>query len=421
METKHQTSIGCPNTKQAQSTFDHKLLGPHVKTDHFMVDCCLTTLKDFASRDSLSSLLLSCTNFKLLSEGRQLHAQVITWSLQKNHTLVPKLVSLYAAFGLLDNAYFIVTDSHILHPFPWNILISSYVSKGHFEEAIFAYEQMAIRQIRPDNFSYTYVLEACAEQSNLDLGKRFIGNFKGALKLICQMRMSGHHLNPVALIIGLCACSRICALKWGKQFMDWQFEVLLWTMIMYKNALITLYSRCGDLMHAYVVFTLIEATNVITWNSIISGFAQWDRCEEARFLFRELLLIGIEPSYVTLAGILPLARVANLQHGKEFHCYIAEEFQGYLLIWNALIEMGMGSCEAAGNEAQISGYYVLIANMYSSCCWLLEQTGKSKDWYEGLGVRKDPECAWVDMGAGFSPFLVEDTSEGQTNEIVIIL
>ncbi|KAL0285098.1 UNVERIFIED_CONTAM: Pentatricopeptide repeat-containing protein [Sesamum calycinum] len=191
--------------------------------------------------------------------GKQLHAQVITWGLQKNHALVPKLVSLYAAFGLLGDAHHVVTGSHILHPLPWNILISSYVNKGHFEEAIFAYGQMCLRRIRPDDFTYPSVLKACAEQSNLDLGKEvhrsinassvkwnlFVqnalvsmgkweeafelfermqaaglelniitwntvaggclrtGNFKGALQLICQMRMSGHHLDPVAVIIGL--------------------------------------------------------------------------------------------------------------------------------------------------------------------------------------------------------------------------
>ncbi|KAK4429567.1 protein trichome berefringence-like 7 [Sesamum alatum] len=147
------------------------------------------------------------------------------------------------------------------------------------------------------------------------------------------MRMSGCHLDPVAVIIGLGACSHICALKLGKEIHGLAIRNSSTDYDNVKNALITLYCRCGDLMHAYIVFTLIEAKDIISWNSIISGFARWDRSEEATFLFRELLLTGIEPNYVTLAGILPLcARVANLQHGKEFHCYIArrEEFQGYL-------------------------------------------------------------------------------------------
>ncbi|KAL0291187.1 UNVERIFIED_CONTAM: Pentatricopeptide repeat-containing protein [Sesamum calycinum] len=95
----------------------------------------------------------------------------------------------------------------------------------------------------------------------------------------------------------------------------------------------------------------------------------------------------------------------------------------------------LGACHIHGNtdigewaaekllemKPQISGYYVLIANMYSSCCWLLEQTGKSKDWYEGLGCEEGSWMCLGGYGCWISPFLVEDTSQGQTNEIDIIL
>ncbi|KAL0298625.1 UNVERIFIED_CONTAM: Pentatricopeptide repeat-containing protein [Sesamum radiatum] len=230
---------------RAQSTFDHKTV---ILLSHNFERFCQPRLfvqsrQDLFSYsrsfiriwflphfvvDSLSALLLSCTNFKLMSEGKQLHAQVITWSLQKNHTLVPKLVSLYAAFGLLDNAYFIVTDSHVLHPFPWNILISSYVSKGHFEEAIFAYERMAIRQIIPDNFSYTYVLKACAEQSNLDFGKKVHRSINAS------------------------------SLNWN---------------LFVQNALVSMYGKYGDLETARSVFDKMHVTDEVSWNSIISAYA----------------------------------------------------------------------------------------------------------------------------------------------------
>ncbi|KAL3840078.1 hypothetical protein ACJIZ3_024669 [Penstemon smallii] len=655
------------------------------KTDKHMVDCLLTTLKDFATQghlskafrtfslirghalasascdfvvDSLSSLLLSCTHLKLLSEGKQLHAQVITWGLQKNHALVPKLVSYYTSFSFLDDAHHIAVASNVWHPLPWNILISSYVNKGRFEEAIFAYKQMVCKGIRPDNFTYPSVLKVCAEQSNLDFGREvhksikassldwnlFVqnalvsmygkcgdletarsifdemavkdevswnsiisgyaskgkwdeafelfesmresgmevniitwntvaggclrtGNFKGALELLSQMRLGGNPLDPVAVIIGLGACSHISELKLGKEIHGFAIRNSFIDYINVKNALVTLYSRCGDLTHAYIVFRSVETRSIVTWNSIISGYAQWDRSEEASFLFRELLLTGVEPNYVTLAGILPLcARVANLQHGKEFHGYIArhEEFQGYLLLWNALIDMYsrsgrvsvarklfdslnkrdavtytsiiagygiqgegkvavelfeemlrsnikpdhiamvavlsacshsglvaqgellfgkmqtvygishqlehfacmvdlfgragllrkakeillkmpykpttemwatlLGACRIHGDrdigewaaknlletKPQHSGYYVLIANMYAAAGnW--SKLADVRTCMRDLGVRKDPGCAWVDIGAGFSPFLVEDTSNSQAEEIYLLL
>lgn len=608
--------------------------------------------------DSLSCLLLACTKHKLLPEGKQLHAQVITSGLQDNHVLVPKIVAYYAAFNCLHDAHFVAAKTNSQNPVQWNILISSYVSRGHYEEAIIAYKQMCHKRISPDNFTYPSILKACAEQSNLDFGKEVhtsinansvnsdlfvqnslismygkcgdlvtarnifngmlikddiswntmiseyaskgmwdeafelfenmqeagvesnvitwntvaggclkIGNFKRALEFVGQMRVALGHLDPVAVIIALGACSHICSLKLGKEVHGLAIRNSSIDYVNVKNALITLYSRFGDLTHAYIVFSSIEAKNISTWNSIICGFAQWDRSEEATFQFRELLLTGIKPNYVTIAGILPLcARVANLKHGKELHCYIAKhsEFQGFLLLWNALIDTYarsgqilvarrlfdlldkrdevsytsmisgygaqgdgevavdlfeemirsqikpdqvamvavlsacshsglvnqgqlhfekmqtvygvtprlehfscmvdlygraglldkakeiilrmpckptselwatlIGACLIHGNKdigewaaeklleliPQHSGYYVLIANMYAAAgCW--SKLVEVRSFMRDLGVRKNPGCAWVDIGAGFSPFSVDDTSNSQSNEIFLLL
>ncbi|XP_075479682.1 pentatricopeptide repeat-containing protein At1g71490-like [Primulina tabacum] len=661
------------------------VVGLHEKTDKHMVDCLLLTLKNLAGQgltskafrsfsliqnhaiesgscvfvvDSISTLLLSCAQLKLLSEGKQLHTRVIAWGLHDNPLLVPKLVSFYTAFDFLDDAHFITASSNILNPLPWNVLISSYVRKGLFGEAILAYKQMAHKRIRPDNFTYPSVLKACGEQSNLAFGKEvhnslegsfpernlFVqnslvamygkcgdvdtarnifekmlvkdevswnsiisayaskdrwdeafelfesmrragvelniitwntiaggclksGNFNGALGLLRQMRMYGNRLDPVAVIIGLGACSHISSSKLGKEIHGLAVRSLFVDYVNVKNALITLYSRCRDLKHSYIVFRSVVDASIITWNSMISGYAHWDMSEEASFLFKEMLLAGIEPNYVTVASLLPLcARAANLQHGKEFHCFIMrrEHFQGYLLIWNSLIDMYarsgkvsvastlfnllekrdavtytsliagygiqgkgkmavklfeemiknqlepdhvamiavlsacshsglvadgqmlfrtmqtiygitpnlehyacmidlfgraglltkakdiifrmpckptaemwatlVGACRIHRNtdigewaaeklletKPQNPGYYVLISNMYAAAgCW--GKLAKVRTFMRDSGVRKDPGCAWVDVGDGFSPFLVEDTSGSESAGLYLLL
>ncbi|XWS10739.1 hypothetical protein CRYUN_Cryun38cG0023600 [Craigia yunnanensis] len=73
---------------------------------------------------------------------------------------------------------------------------------------------------------------------------------------------------------------------------------------------------------------------------MLSGYTHMDQSEEAS-LFQEMFF-GVEPNYVTIASILLLcARVANLQHGKEFHCYNTRRkvFEDRLLLWNALVDM----------------------------------------------------------------------------------
>ncbi|XP_051124512.1 pentatricopeptide repeat-containing protein At1g71490-like isoform X1 [Andrographis paniculata] len=669
-----------------QSFSAHKaFIELHENIDDCMVDKLVIVLKDFASRgllskafgtfslvqvhalastsidsvvESICSLLSSCTNFKFFLEGKQLHAQVITQGIQDNHALVSKLVTYYTTTGFLSDAHLIVANAPIRYPLPWNILISSYVGKDYNQEAILSFKKMVYKGVRPDNFTYPSIVKACAELSNLDLGRQIhksiicgsenwnlfvqnalismygkcgdletariifdrmpikdqvswnsiisgyvlsgkwhdafelfesmrlagvelnaiiwntiaggclrTGNIRRALQLICQMRRSCNYLDHVAVIIGLGACSHICALKLGKEIHALAIRNSTSDYVNVRNSLITLYSRCGDLRHAYIVLRSTEAKTIITWNSIISGFAQWDLSEEVSHLFRELLLSGIRPNYVTLAGILPLcARVANLQHGREFHCYILrhQEFQGHLLLWNALIAMYarsgrvllarrlfdmldqkdvvtytsiiagygargdgnaavqlfnemissqitpdqvamiavlsacshsglvaqgqllfekmqsfygitpnlehfacmadlygragllkkakdiitrmpfeptsemwatlIGACRIHGNtdigewaaekllemKPQNSGYYVLIANMYAAAgCW--SKLAEVRTIMRDLGVRKDPGCAWVGVGAGFSPFVVDDTSNNQADEIYPLL
>ncbi|CAL5439008.1 unnamed protein product [Camellia sinensis] len=434
---------------------------PTSELDGYMVDSLLTSLKDFVAKGhlfqafqtftllqchssssycissdlilhSISSLLISCTNLKSLSQGKQLHAYIISSGFEEHPILVPKLITFYSTFNLFADAHAITETSKILHPLPWNLLISSYVRKGLSGGALSTYRQMVNKGIRADNFTFPSVLKACGQEQNLDFGRvvhksidasclecLFVqnalvsmygacgevdyarklfdkmpekdavtwnsmisgyaskgmwgeafelfegmrmegielniitwntiaggclktGNYIWALELLSQMVTCGIPLDSVAALIGLGACSHVGLLKLGKEIHCVAIRSHFAEFDNVKNALINMYARCKDLGHANILFWSVEAKSVISWNSIISGYTYWDCSEEASFLFREMLLSGIEPNYVTIASVLPLcARVANLQHGKEFHCYITRRagFKDYLLLWNALVDM----------------------------------------------------------------------------------
>ncbi|XP_071691626.1 pentatricopeptide repeat-containing protein At1g71490-like [Rutidosis leptorrhynchoides] len=382
---------------------------------------------------SSASLISCCSLLKSISQGKQLHAYIITSGFEKSPVLVPKLVTFYSGSSLLHDAYIVTLNSNILHPLPWNVVISSYIRAGFRKHGLFVYQKMVKQGIVPDVFTYPSVLKACGEEFDLGFGKAVhnlivqsglgwnlfmynalvfmygkCGDLKSArklfdemperdcvswnsiisgyaskgmwreafelfdrildenvdgnmiiwntvvggylktgdhmrvIKMISQMRTYGDEWDHVAVINGLNACSHIGALKFGREIHGLAIRTCCYAYDNVKNALITMYSRCMDVKHAYIVFNLVGDKSVITWNSIISGFAHLDNAEEATYLFREMLLSKVEPSYVTIASILPLcARVANLQHGKEFHCYVIkhEEFQNYLLLFNSLIDM----------------------------------------------------------------------------------
>ncbi|XP_065881985.1 pentatricopeptide repeat-containing protein At1g71490 [Euphorbia lathyris] len=503
------------------------------------------------------SVLKACGETMDLAFGREVHTSIIAsnqlWSLFVHNSLV----SMYAKTGELDTARCLFDNMLERDAVSWNAMISGYASNRMWNEAFDLFEKMRVEGVEFNAITWNTIVGGCLQ----------LGNFKGALHLLAQMRSCGIHLDSVAMIIGLSACSYMGAIKLGKEIHGSAIRSDRDSADNVKNALITMYSRCKDLEHAYIMFQSIETKNIITWNSMLSGFAHMDRSEEVSFLFREMLQSGIRPNYVTIAGILPLcARVANLQHGKEFHCYILRraEFKDYLLLWNSLVDMyarsgkvleakrlfdwmsmkdevtytsliaGYGiqgdgraalklfdemnryhikpdhvtmvavlsACSHSGlvtegirlfermyivyeiapcldhfacivdlygragllykateiikrmpyepspamwatllgaclihRNTEIGewaaekllqmrpekpGYYVLIANMYAAAgCW--SKLAMVRTYMRDLGVRKDPGCAWVDVGSGVSPFLVADTSKSCGDELYPLL
>ncbi|KAM7255059.1 hypothetical protein ACFE04_020300 [Oxalis oulophora] len=367
-----------------------------------MIDLLFTPLKHFANQGDLSKtfqffssiqrhayapncsrsiivhpiayLLSCCTKVKSFPHGQQLHAHIITYGLEKHPILVPELVTFYTSFSLFKDADIIVRNSNSLLPRPWNILISSYVRNNLCEEALSRYNQMKSNGVLPDDFTYPCVLKACGKMMDQNLANEIhksieafelyqkmedlridiniitvntvagvcskAGQVKVALGLISQLRTKGSRLDAVTINIGLDACSGLGEIKLGKEVHGLAIRSCSHVFDIVENALITMYSTCKDLKHAFIVFHLVQTKSIITWNSMISAFARMDQSKEASSLFRELLLSKIEPNYVTIVSMLPLcARETNLKHCKEFHCYITrrEGFKDCLILGNALL------------------------------------------------------------------------------------
>ncbi|KAK0579398.1 hypothetical protein LWI29_025832 [Acer saccharum] len=285
-----------------------------------------------ADKFTYPSVLKACGEMLDVGFGREVHRAIDAGIDECDLFVHNALVTMYGRFGEVGVAHHLFDKMPMRDAVSWNTIISIYASKGMWDEALELFEKMLEQDVEVNIITWNTIASGCFRK----------GNFNSALRLISQMILCGAYLDPVAIIIGLAACSHIGAINLGKQIHSYAICSSYDKFDNVRNALITMYARCQDLERAYMMFLLVEEKSIITWNSMLSGFSHMDRSEEASFLFREMLLTGIEPNYVTIASILPLcARVANLQHGKEFHCYITRRqiFKDCLLLWNALVDM----------------------------------------------------------------------------------
>ncbi|TQD96586.1 hypothetical protein C1H46_017836 [Malus baccata] len=495
--------------------------------DDSMIDSLLTSIKNYASQGnlskafktvslvqlyassptcdlilhSISSVILSCANHKTLPQGEQLHAHIVRLGFERHPILVPKLVKFYSSFNLHAEARIIIENSNILHPLPWNVLISSYVKNELVDEALSTYKQMVNKGIRPDCFTYPSVLKACGEKLDISFGRE-VGNSwckdlrkaytlfqliedrsiitwnsmlsgyshmdraEEASFLFREMLCSGIEPNYVTIASILPLCARVANLQHGKEFHCYITKrVVFDDCLLLWNALVDMYARSGKVLQAKRVFDSMSKRDEVTYTSMIAGYGVQGEGKAALKLFEEMNLLHIKPDHVTMVSILSACSHSGLVIQGQMlfekmlsvygitpdleHCACMVDLFGRAGLLNKAKEVItrmpykptsamwatlIGACRIHGNmelgewaagkllemRPENSGYYVLIANMYAAAgCW--NNLARVRTFMRDLGVRKDPGCAWVDVGDGFSPFLVGDTTNRLRDEIYLLL
>lgn len=95
------------------------------------------------------------------------------------------------------------------------------------------------------------------------------------------------------------------------------------SLVFVQNTLVHMYAACGHAESAHKLFELMPETNLVTWNSVINGFALNGRPNEALTLFREMSLEGVEPDGFTLVSLLTAcAELGALALGRRAHVYM---------------------------------------------------------------------------------------------------
>ncbi|KAA8541938.1 hypothetical protein F0562_023090 [Nyssa sinensis] len=108
-----------------------------------------------------------------------------------------------------------------------------------------------------------------------------------------------------------------------------------------QNALIHMYSLCGQIDIARGVFDLSSKTDVITWNAMISGYNRSKKFDESRKLFDAMEEKRVLPTSVTLVSVLSAcSKSKDLNAGKRVHrCVKDYKIELTLILENALIDL----------------------------------------------------------------------------------
>ncbi|CAD6221218.1 unnamed protein product [Miscanthus lutarioriparius] len=139
------------------------------------------------------------------------------------------------------------------------------------------------------------------------------------------------------------ACARLLSLRDGERIHAEAAKNGLATLVFVKNSLVHLYGACGLFESAHRVFDEIPVRerNLVSWNSMLNGFAANGRPNEVLTIFREMLDVNFMPDGFTMVSVLTgSAEIGALALGRRVHVYLTKVgLVGNSHVGNALIDL----------------------------------------------------------------------------------
>lgn len=364
-----------------------------------------------ANMYTFSSILRACDGLNSL---QQLHCSILKNGLESDVFVRSALIDIYAKWGELNNGFRVFDEMVTKDVVVWNSVIAAFAQNNDSDEAVHLFKRMKRAGFSSDQGTLSSVLRACTGLVQLELGRQ----------------VHAHVLK-------------------------FERDLIL------NNAILDMYCKCGNLDDANSGFQRMSQRDVISWSTMIAGFAQNGRSQEALQLFGLMKDSGLKPNYVTMIGVLfacshaglvedgwnhfqSMKTLYGIEPGLEHHgCMVdilgragkldeAVKFIHQMqcapdsITWRTLL----GACRVHQNadlaayaakqllclKPDDGGAYVLLSNIYAdSRRW--EDAEEVRNAMRGRRVRKEPGCSWIEVDKQIHAFIQGDKSHPQTNDI----
>ncbi|KAK6164074.1 hypothetical protein DH2020_000938 [Rehmannia glutinosa] len=305
----------------------------------------------------------ACTSLMDINSGKEIWKSAVECGYGDDIFVGSSVLNLYAKCGKMDEAVGVFEKMSKRDVVSWSTMITGLVKSGKAREAVNLYRRMQKEGLEGDGVVMLALIQACAN----------IEDLKMAYSLHAYMIRRGFHMDVVA-----------------------------------QTSLIDMYAKYGKVDIASSLFRTLSYKNVVSWSTLISGYARngyagnalqlllemqscgfertWFHLEKRRSIFHQMIETDTKPDHVTFASLL----------SAMSHSGLVDEGQ-YCPSWT-----GCRSSNLIGSMECEPGLAVWVALLSG-------------------GMKKFPGYSVVEVNGKLHAFVVEDKSHPQYGEIMGIL
>ncbi|KAL1217779.1 Pentatricopeptide repeat-containing protein [Cardamine amara subsp. amara] len=334
---------------------------------------------------TLTSVLPACTGIAASRLGKSIHCYAIKADIECELATATAIISMYAKSGLFSPALKAFERLPIKDAVAFNALAQGYTQIGDAGKAFDVYNNMKLHRVCPDSGTMVGMLQTCSLCSDYDRGSCVYGQtikhgfdseFHVAHALIdmftkcdalsaakslfdnCgfektsvswnimkngyllhgqaeeviaafrQMRVENFKPNTVTFVNILHAVAQLAALRVGMMVQASLIRFGFCSHTPVGNSLVDMYAKCGMIESSERCFVEIRNKDMITWNTMLSAYADHGLASCAVSLFLSMEENELKPDSVSFLSVLSACRHAGLvEEGKQMLKEMEERYK----------------------------------------------------------------------------------------------
>ncbi|XP_057535683.1 putative pentatricopeptide repeat-containing protein At1g77010, mitochondrial isoform X1 [Amaranthus tricolor] len=250
---------------------------------------------------TFASILSACSSIAILEYGKQLHNHALKVGVSKDVIVGCSLIDMYSKCGNPYDSCELFNELELHDTVLLNSMINVYCNCGRMQEA---------KQIF-DNIHYKTLIS----WNSMLAGFSQNGCPHSAIHLFCEMNKLEVRIDKFSLASVISCCASITALNFGEQIFARATVIGLETDLIVSTSLIDFYCKCGFISMGRKLFDRMVKSDVVCWNSMLTGYATNGKGIEVLDLFASMRHAGVQPNDVTFTVVL----------SASSHCGLIEE------------------------------------------------------------------------------------------------
>ncbi|KAL8130629.1 hypothetical protein V2J09_019784 [Rumex salicifolius] len=293
---------------------------------------------------TMTSAVSACASLKALESGKELHSLAIRNGFANNLLVENSLIDMYAKCGELDAARQVFDSMLEKDVYTWNSMIGGYCQEGYCGKAYGLFTMMQDSAVKPNVVTWNIILMGYIQNGDgdeaMDLFQKMIkgatikpdtsswnsiisaylqiGEKDKALGIFRHMHRLSVRSNPVTILTVLPACANLVTAMMVKEIHASVLRRGLDSYVSVANCLIDSYAKSGKIAYSRAVFDSMVLKDVVTWNSLITGYVFHGRADDALDAIEEMKREGFAPNRGTFVSLLLACGLKKMvQKGKQ--------------------------------------------------------------------------------------------------------